>query len=1235
MLETDPIQPASQQERERLEWQALLASVLSGDVLKSEKTRIAVALNSQGDEQTNSQLTLFLAIRAKFHRRSIEEEKKKLEERRLRTVDGVINEVLNFRVSDPPPGQDRLSTALSEVTALLHRLDVVHSLYPSLKAFYLDKPAASQSAFQARNDTLNTWFTILTTLKHHFALLRRWTGSDTLDVNQPFTSNEVPISGGGPSQVNAHNMEIADGTSFVERLLKEESMQLTFEKGFLVTVHAFLGSARDAQVNLSSLFKEMNLPTFENELVPLISFPTKLAQACLRLRLDYVQKLKDPDILIIDQMTEDLKLSIGLACTLKRQYEAILAPDPDGNWSLPQCISEDYDSTILEALITFFKLLHWQLKSGAKGILFKETDILEAQWATFNDVSITTPGGSCLVAEQLCSLTNKLMVRVTNYFDTQVRMNATPKARHIHDLPQRKMTDQQVIGWYSKILESVRLRYRKLQRFARVLTQRFSNSAEYSLEGVPLDEFISYLVASDHFLVYTHSLEEEGVYIIASSSLSDRPGTVRRILDEAFQVDELGSEDEGSHIMHHIDPRGQNNEEAGYLLVLSPQTHFLWNGGVMVLSMPKVHLDTKENRVRLIADGPQRRLNYAKQIFLESFEAIDEDSANHSINLTCLVESQAHLPSVNRELRKIARATNRLAESIVDSVHQVRRSLRVTTGGSELLANWYLYASEHGQHAHRYMDESSLPKFNRLLIKLAISWVSFICDDCDPTDRKTFKWAVNALEYTLHRTKRDILHLPNEEFEMLRQKVASCMTLLMGHFDILGARSISEARKEKEKIAQLAKIQQNADVQMVEDDFPEISHASEDVIFIDPQARVFWDKVHRALVEVEESRSSIGVTQRIMGKVLNEEIPEDRSLTFLASSSSNISVRWQQGKFIGAGAFGSVYLALNLDNGSLMAVKEIKFQELSGLPNLFTQIKEELSVMEMLHHPNVVEYYGIEVHRDKVYIFEEYCQGGSLAALLEHGRIEDEGIIQVYTMQMLEGLVYLHSRGIVHRDIKPDNILLDHMGVIKFVDFGAAKILAKNQRTVQRSRRPLETNGMDGNANGKAAISNGLTGTPMYMSPEIIKNDRRGRYGAMDIWSLGCVVLEFATGKKPWSNLDNEWAIMFHIGVATQHPPLPEPGQLSELGINFIKQCLTIDPIRRPTAVELMDHPWMIDFKETLLQYETEELANEQSVLPNDHRYDQASVARQAAIAQGQEVEMMKSSPPDTPLESD
>ncbi|KAE9410657.1 hypothetical protein BT96DRAFT_234172 [Gymnopus androsaceus JB14] len=1114
------------------------------------------------------------------------------------------------------------------------------------KSFYLDKPDATETVFQARCDTLNTWAMVLDTLRHQAAVLRRWTGSETLDVTQPNTSGEVPIN-----HLNGQP-EVADGSSFVERILKEESMQRMFEKGSLVTVHACVAAARDAQVNLAGLFEEMNLPTFENELLPLISFPTKLAQACLHLRLAYVQKIKEPDMLILDQMIDDLKLGIGLACTLKRQYEAFLAPDPGGKWNLPPCISADYDASILDSMSVFFRLIHWKLKGGAKGVYFKETDVLEAQWATLNDISLTVSGGSCLVAEQICSLTNRLMVRVINYFDTQVRVptsggvaaaaavaghssrhraingkdaaktaatnTKSPFEEQMTESSARPMTDEQKVSWYSKILDSVRLRYRKLQRFARVLTHRFSNSAEYSLESLEqLDHFIDCLVATDHFLVYTHQYEEEGMYIVASNSLFDRSHEIQRIFTEAFQVYEI-TDDNGTHVVE----QGPDYEDSHYLLVLSPRHQFTWRGRVMLLELPRINLELKDDRVRLIADGPQSRLAIAKQFFLDSFLPLDE--TGEILPLSCLADQQAHLPSVNRELRKITRATIRLAESIVDSVHHVRSSMRMSAGCQDLMENWYLFASEH-QHAQKFMDRSSLLRFNRLLIKLAISWVSFICDDCPPSDRKTFKWAVNALEFAFQRTKRNILHLPDEQFQMLRQKVGNCITLLMGHFDILGARSSLEALREKERQEQ-QRLPRMYSLN-VEDEKPLDDELSLD----DNGARNFWTRVSQAIQEVEGQRAVVGTEFRIVGRVLDTEKPEDRSLVFLASSTSNISIRWQQGRFIGAGAFGSVYLAVNLDTGGLMAVKEIKFQELSGIPNLYSQIKDELRVMEMLHHPNVVEYYGIEVHRDKVYIFEEYCPNGSLAASLAHGRIEDERIIQVYTMQMLEGLAYLHSRSIVHRDIKPDNILLDQLGVIKFVDFGAAKILQKNQRSVAaRSRRGPEVDPA-----GAGGMNNSLTGTPMYMSPEIIKNDKRGRHGAMDIWSLGCVVLECATGRKPWSNLDNEWAIMFQIGVATQHPPLPEPDQLSELGIAFIKQCLTIDAMRRPSAEELLGHPWMIEFQEALASYEEDEIANNlPAEMPPEEDFANATVARTANILQEKEVEDITRESPSSELAS-
>jgi mitogen-activated protein kinase kinase kinase len=106
-----------------------------------------------------------------------------------------------------------------------------------------------------------------------------------------------------------------------------------------------------------------------------------------------------------------------------------------------------------------------------------------------------------------------------------------------------------------------------------------------------------------------------------------------------------------------------------------------------------------------------------------------------------------------------------------------------------------------------------------------------------------------------------------------------------------------------------------------------------------------------------------------------------------------------------------------------MAVKEIRLQDPKLIPAIAEQIRDEMGVLEVLDHPNVVSYYGIEVHRDRVYIFMEYCQNGSLANLLEHGRIEDEQVIMVYALQALEGLAYLHESGIVHRDIKPESEL--------------------------------------------------------------------------------------------------------------------------------------------------------------------------------------------------------------------
>ena len=112
-----------------------------------------------------------------------------------------------------------------------------------------------------------------------------------------------------------------------------------------------------------------------------------------------------------------------------------------------------------------------------------------------------------------------------------------------------------------------------------------------------------------------------------------------------------------------------------------------------------------------------------------------------------------------------------------------------------------------------------------------------------------------------------------------------------------------------------------------------------------------------------------------------------------------------------------------------------------------------------------------------------------------------------------------------------------------------------------------------------------MTGTPMYMSPEVIKGSNEGRLGSIDIWSLGCVILEMSTGRRPWASLDNEWAIMYNIAQGNP-PQLPSREQVSEQGIDFLKRCFARDPKRRASAAELLQCDWISTIREQVVPKE-------------------------------------------------
>lgn len=268
----------------------------------------------------------------------------------------------------------------------------------------------------------------------------------------------------------------------------------------------------------------------------------------------------------------------------------------------------------------------------------------------------------------------------------------------------------------------------------------------------------------------------------------------------------------------------------------------------------------------------------------------------------------------------------------------------------------------------------------------------------------------------------------------------------------------------------------------------------------------------------------------------------------LAENSNSPVSRWKKGRPLGSGTFGDVYLGFNSETGEMCAMKEVTlFSDDSKSEESTKQLEQEIALLSRLHHPNIVQYYGSETVGDKLYIYLEYVSGGSIHKILrEYGPL-GESAIRSYTKQILSGLAYLHLKNTVHRDIKGANILVDPSGRIKLADFGMAK-------HITGPACPLS-----------------FKGSPYWMAPEVIRNSN-GCNLAVDIWSLGCTIIEMATAKPPWSQYEGV-AALFKIGNSKELPAFPD--HLSEAGKDFVRQCLQRNPLHRPTALKLLKHPFI------------------------------------------------------------
>ncbi|KAL5220235.1 hypothetical protein ABZP36_024948 [Zizania latifolia] len=263
---------------------------------------------------------------------------------------------------------------------------------------------------------------------------------------------------------------------------------------------------------------------------------------------------------------------------------------------------------------------------------------------------------------------------------------------------------------------------------------------------------------------------------------------------------------------------------------------------------------------------------------------------------------------------------------------------------------------------------------------------------------------------------------------------------------------------------------------------------------------------------------------------------------------------------LGRGASGAVvWLASDEESGELMAVK-------SACASGAAQLRHERRVLSGLCSPHIVPCLGSRAAADGEYqLFLEFAPGGSLAdEAARRGGHLPEPALRAYAGDVARGLAYLHGKSLVHGDVKARNVVIGGDGRARLTDFGCA--------------RAMDSVGPIG-------------GTPAFMAPEVARGEEQGP--AADVWALGCTIIEMATGRAPWSDMDDILAAVHRIGYTDAVPEVPE--ELSAEAKDFLDGCFKRKTSKRSTAAQLLEHPFIASATAAALDRWTEQSKQERA----------------------------------------
>ncbi|XP_055083023.1 mitogen-activated protein kinase kinase kinase 4 isoform X4 [Periophthalmus magnuspinnatus] len=943
--------------------------------------------------------------------------------------------------------------------------------------------------------------------------------------------------------------------------------------------------------------QDMDLPSFRLAFLVLCRVLLNVIHECLKLRLEQ-RPAGEPSLLSIKQLVRECKEVLKGGLLMKQYYQFMLrGVVTDAQGLQTNANIDEFEEDLHKMLVVYFDYMHsWiQMLQQLPQASHSLKNLLEEEWHFTKVITPYIRGGEAQSGKLFCDIAGMLLKSTGEFLDAGLQKSSKEFWENADDSTASDEIRRSVIETSRSLKElfhEARERASKALGFAKMLRKDLEIAADFSItNGVVC--LLEALKKRNYVKVVIPGLEELQVFV--PCGLMEQRPMILQLLNAAAGKDCSKEPDEIP-------------EDEAYLLMSkhgagdSAFEWAQWDGDSLTLVSQLETVDTLsamtvENMLLIVMHSAH--LVAQRKAFQQSMEDVltlnREQTSSQPLIATALQELKNEALQLCIKISSAIDQVENIFTTDIEAEVEESESATLHQYYREAMIQGYNFAFEYHKEVVRLMSGEFRQRIGERYIAFARKWMNYVLTKCESGRGTKPRWATQGFDFLQAIEPGFISALPEDDFLNLQALMNECIGHVIGkpHSPVTGMYIAPRNSPRPVKVPRchsdppnpnlfisnadgfrVSSFHENDRVSSVaaELQFKSISrHSSPTEDREEPSyprgdptiVRRSWElrtcikdaaarqcpmeTVRRSIRKFEEKRYAVLKQRNIIGQVCHTPKSYDNVMHV---GLRKVTFKWQRGNKIGEGQYGKVYTCINVDTGELMAMKEIRFQ-----PNDHKTIKEtadELKIFEGIKHPNLVRYFGVELHREEMYIFMEYCDEGTLEEVSRLGL--QEHVIRLYSKQITTAINVLHEHGIVHRDIKGANIFLTSSGLIKLGDFGCSVKLRNNTHTM-----PGEVNS--------------TLGTAAYMAPEVItraKGEGHGR--AADIWSLGCVLIEMVTGKRPWHEYEHNFQIMYKVGMGHK-PPIPE--KLSTEGKDFLAHCLESEPKRRWTASMLLDHPFV------------------------------------------------------------